>query len=346
MPIRGHSSVQAGAEMGAYSTAFPGGRPIDPESAGELSRAYGFRVPDRPGLSTVDMVEACGRGELDLLYCVGGNFLGTLPDPAYVRSALGRAKLRVHQDILLTDQMLVPGEEVILLPARTRYEQEGGGTETSTERRVMFSPEIRRQVGEARSEWRILLEVAGAAHPERAHLLGCGDARAIREEIARVVPLYEGVQRLGRTGDAFQYGGPHLCSDGKFGTPDGKARFKAVELPDLSRRPGDYWLSTRRGKQFNTLVFADVDPLNGAPRDAVLMNEEDAGRLHLKRGDPVELVNEQGRLAGRAWPAPLAPGHLQVHWPEGNILIPRGVVDAGGGVPDYNATVRLERVKG
>jgi molybdopterin-dependent oxidoreductase alpha subunit len=37
MPIRGHSSVQGGAEMGAYSTALPGGRPINPENAAALS---------------------------------------------------------------------------------------------------------------------------------------------------------------------------------------------------------------------------------------------------------------------------------------------------------------------
>src|SRR6185436_15732815 len=33
MPIRGHSGVQGGAEMGAYSTALPGGKPINPENA-------------------------------------------------------------------------------------------------------------------------------------------------------------------------------------------------------------------------------------------------------------------------------------------------------------------------
>ena len=27
------------------------------------------------------MVEACARSELDLLYCLGGNFLSTLPEP-------------------------------------------------------------------------------------------------------------------------------------------------------------------------------------------------------------------------------------------------------------------------
>src|SRR5438445_9756294 len=51
MPIRGHSSVQGGAEMGAYSTAFPGGKPINSENAAELSALYGFPVPDKPGLT-------------------------------------------------------------------------------------------------------------------------------------------------------------------------------------------------------------------------------------------------------------------------------------------------------
>ncbi len=33
MPIRGHSGVQGGAEMGAYATALPGGLPVDEEHA-------------------------------------------------------------------------------------------------------------------------------------------------------------------------------------------------------------------------------------------------------------------------------------------------------------------------
>ena len=41
--------------------------------------------------------------------------------------------------------------------------------------------------------------------------------------------------------------------------------------------------------------------------------------------------------------APLAPGNLQVHWPEGNVIVARGRVDALSGVPDYNARVRVER---
>lgn len=342
MPIRGHSSVQGGAEMGAYSTAFPGTKPVNPENAKALSEAYGFPVPDWAGLTAVEMVEACARGELDVFYCLGGNFLRTLPEPAYVAAAMAKVPLRVHQDIILTDQMFIePEGDVLLLPAKTRYEQDDGGTETSTERRVMFTPELPRQVGEARAEWKILRDLAVRAFPEKTSLMGCEDGWKMREEIARVVPIYEGVQHLRETGDAFQYGGAHLCPDGVCPTPGGKARLRPVALPSPLAE-GYFFVSTRRGKQFNSLIFAETDPLTGADRDAVFMSGEDAGALHLKAGDRVALVNDLGRYEGRVFIADLAPRNLQIMWPEGNVIIRRGVVDKGGGVPDYNARVQVE----
>ena len=346
MPIRGHSSVQGGAEMGAYATAFPGNKPITPENAEKLSEEYGFPLPDWQGMPATEMVEACERGDLDLFYCLGGNFLRTLPEPDYVREAMSRVPVRVHQDIILTDQMFIPAQEaVFLLPAKTRYEQDDGGTETSTERRVMFTPEIPRQVGEAKAEWKILRDLALAAYPEKASLFGCETGWKMREEIARVVPFYDGVQHLKKTGDAFQYGGPHLCADGQFPTPDGRGHFRNVPLPPLHRQQGEFHVSTRRGKQFNTLIYAEIDPLNNAPRDAILMSPEDAARLHVVTGDRIALVNKLGRYEGRVHCAPIAQGNLQVHWPEGNNIIRKGVVDAHGGVPDYNAHVRVEKLQ-
>ena len=357
MPIRGHSSVQGGAEMGAYSTVFPGGKPITPENAYALSQIYGFPIPDWVGLTAPGMVDSCARGNVDLLYCLGGDFLKTLPEPNYVRAALAKVLFRVHQDIILTDQMFVPAtEEVILLPAKTRYEQEDGGTETTTERRIIFSPEIPRQVGEARAEWKILRDAAVTAYPDKAALLGCETGWKMREEIARVVPFYDGIQNLKDTGDAVQYGGPHLCANGKFPTPDGKAHFKPVALPetwnrrDVARRDAsspngvvEFVVSTRRGKQFNSLVYSPIDPLNGAPRDAVLMNADDAAALHLGHNDRVWLVNDLGKLQCRVFLAPIARGNLQVHWPEGNVIVRHGITDPAGGVPDYNARVTIEK---
>jgi predicted molibdopterin-dependent oxidoreductase YjgC len=332
--------------MGAYATAFPGGKPINPENAEALAQSYGFPIPDSPGLSATEMVEAAHRGELDVLYTLGGNFLRTLPDPTYVAEALGRVSLRVHQDIILTDQALLePGEETMLLPAQTRYEQEGGGTETTTERRIAFSPQIPRELGEARAEWRILRDVAARAFPEREELLGCNTGQEIREEIARIVPMYDGIQRLSKTGDSVQYGGQRLCEGGRFSTADGKAHFRAPSPPSIQREPGTFHVSTRRGRQFNTLIYAEVDPLTGADRDAVLMNASDAAALHLRNGDAIILASEAGRFEGHVFLAPIANGNLQVHWPEGNVLISRGVCDAAGGVPDYNAVVRLEKAK-
>ena len=342
VPIRGHSSVQGGAEMGCYSTALPGGKPITPENAAALSDQYQFPIPQRPGYTTPEMIEAAHRGLLDVFYCVGGNLLRTMPDPDFVREALARVPVRIHQDIILTDQMLVEGEEVWLLPAKTRYEQDDGGSETSTERRVMFSPELPRQVGEARSEWKIMRDLAAAAWPERAALLGGETGWALREEIARIVPFYDGVQHLRKTGDAFQYGGRHLCADGNFPLADGKGVFTTPALPPLAADDGTFHLSTRRGKQFNTLIYAEVDPLNGAARDAVLINADDAAEHHLLQGDRVDLVNERGRFSGRVFLAPIAPGNLQIHWPEGNHLLPRDARETSSDTPDYNARVRLE----
>ncbi len=342
MPIRGHSSVQGGAEMGAYSTALPGGLSVTPENAAALSAQYGFTVPGTPGMTTTEMIRACDRGELDVLYSVGGNFLRNLPEPHRVSLALQNVPLRVHQDIILTDQMFIPAKEaVLLLPAKTRYEQDGGGIETITERRIVFSPEIPREVGEARAEWRILRDLALAVRPELTECFGCETGEAIRAEIARVVPFYEGIQALKKTGDAIQYGGPHLCAAGKFPLPDNRARFRAVEMPTPRKREGLFFASTRRGKQFNSLIYAEVDPLTGAHRDAVFINSGDADDLGVKQGDAVVLRSATGEMRARIFIAPIARGNLQVHWPEGNVIIPRGLEDRDAGVPDYNAMVEV-----
>jgi molybdopterin-dependent oxidoreductase alpha subunit len=342
MPIRGHSGVQGGAEMGAYATAFPGGVAIDETSAAALAQQYGFPIGAEPGLAAEGMLEAAGRGDLDVLWSSGGNFLEVMPDPPKVEEALARVPLRVHQDIVVSSQMLVDGETVLLLPAATRYEQSGGGTETTTERRIAFSPEIRGpRAGEARSEWQIFVDVARRVDPERADLVSFASGDEIREEIARVVPSYAGVETLRETGDAVQWGGPMLCADGDFPTPDGRAHFAVVAPPERELPAGHFRLSTRRGKQFNTMVQADRDPLTGARRDAVMLAASDAEALGLEDGDPVVVRSGHGELRGRVHVAPIAAGNTQVMFPEGNVLLQFGRRDAPSGVPDYNALVTI-----
>ena len=346
MPIRGHSGVQGGAEMGAYATSLPGGRPVDEAGAAELRALWGFTVPSNPGLTATEFVEAAAAGRLDVLWSSGGNFLDVLPDPPTVRAALQRVPLRVHQDIVVSSQMLVEGQEVILLPVATRYEQEGGGTETTTERRIIFSPEIPRQVGKARSEWRVFAEVAARVRPELAVAFDWASNRELRTEIARVCPAYDGIQDLARTGDAVQWGGRHLCADGRFPTPDGRARFTVLRPAPPSLGPGQFTVATRRGQQFNSMVWGSVDPLTGARRDDVLMDDADADELGLSEGDSVVLRSTVGEMAGRVRRVRMSRGHLQVHWPEGNVLVRGGPEhrEPGSQVPDYNAVVTVHPV--
>jgi molybdopterin-dependent oxidoreductase alpha subunit len=351
MPIRGHSGVQGGAEMGAYATALPGGGPVTPEGAAELGRRWGFDVPSSPGLTAPEMIEAAEAGDLDVLYASGGNFLDVLPDRRRVTTALSNVGLRVHQDVVLTTQMLVPpapGGQVILLPAATRYEQEGGGTETTTERRIIFSPEIPgHQVGEARSEWRIFADLASRVRPDLADRFAWSDNQALRAEIAEVVPLYAGIEKLAVTGDQVQYGGRHLAPGGVFPTPSGRARFAPVEVAAPSLPPGSFEVTTRRGKQFNSMVHRPTDPLNGAARDHVLMDPADAAELGLGADDEIVLRSEAGEMRGRVRLTRLPHQSLQVHWPEGNVLIASGPEhrEPRSHVPDYTAVVTVEPVR-
>ncbi|MBI3767136.1 MAG: FdhF/YdeP family oxidoreductase [Deltaproteobacteria bacterium] len=345
MPIRGHSGVQGAAECGSVPNVLPGGAALaDAAARARVEEAWGFAVPTAAGMMTSAMLDAAHGGALDILYLLGGNFLETMPDPEYCRDALARVPLRVHQDLVLNTSTLVEGEEVLVLPAATRYEQRGGGTSTTTERRIRFSPEIPgRRIGEARAEWEILAAVgAQALDGARRAGLAFADAQAIRREMDRVMPLYAGIKDLRRTGDSVQYGGALLCRDGHCpDMPGGRARFTAVVPGSTVLAPGEFVVSTRRGKQFNSMTYNEHDALTGTSgRDAVFIASEDAARLGLGEGAPIRLESALGAFAGRCRLAPVKPGSLQVYWPEGNVLIGRRL-DPASGEPDYNAVVRV-----
>jgi len=340
MPIRGHSGVQGGAEMGCAPNQLPGGLVLDRANAGALSAAWGFEVPERRGCFAPEMVEAASAGALDVLYCAGSNLLGILPEPEFVRAALARIPLRIHHDIVLNPQMFVAGETVLLLPATTRYEVAGGGSETTTERRVIFSPEIPgRRVPEARDEWRVLVDLAARARPDRSEQCRFEDTREIRREIAEVVPFYRGIEKLEGKGDQFQWGGPMLAADGRFGFPDGRARFAPVDLPAAVESEGKFRLNTRRGRQFNSMVFSDRDMLVGAGRDTVVLAGSDCQRLGLEPGAAVVVSSPAGRMTARVQVGEVRSGTAMMYWPEANVLIARGVSDSECGIPAYRGAV-------
>jgi anaerobic selenocysteine-containing dehydrogenase len=204
------------------------------------------------------------------------------------------------------------------------------------------------------------------------------NAAEIRTEMDRIMPLYKGIARLEKKGDWVQYGGPRLLEGGVCPKmPGGRARFSPLDLPsgalakeglpaDLSRLPRvetrgaqprealakedppgqaahtHFRLTTRRGSQFNSMIFDSVDPLTGARRDDVILSPHDAARLNLAAGDRIRLRSEVGEFTGRARLGEVAQGCLVALWPEANVLLSRRY-DPGSGEPDYNAEVTLEK---
>jgi len=351
MPIRGHSGVQGSGEMGADPFSLPGGE-FEGDNIERIEKLWGFELPkwqgDIVGVSLENALLPDGHErKLELFYTSGGNFLETMPDPDFVRRCLENVDVRVHQDIVLNTSALADArEEVWILPAMTRYEQPGGGTSTSTERMVYFSPEIRGpRMPEARPEWDIYGELASRVKPEGRSAAAFPDAESIRREIALAAPNYAGIERLGKPGDVFQWGGAWLCEGGVCPTGDGKGRLLPIELPELRKPEGRFYATTRRGKQFNSMVYGETDPFNGADRYDALVNPDDARRLSVKEGDAIVAYNRHGVFHGRAKFADIAVGNVEFYWPEANVLLPKGVYEPYAGIPEYNAAVVVEKAE-
>ncbi|MFC4557731.1 FdhF/YdeP family oxidoreductase [Virgibacillus kekensis] len=351
MPIRGHSGVQGSGEMGADPFVLPGGGMTE-ENIRRVEEQWGFDIPrwqgDIVGVSLENaLLPEDHERKLKLYYMSGGNFLETMPNPDYVKDCLENVDIRVHQDIIFNTSTLVDAKEaVIVLPAMTRYEQPGGGTSTSTERMVYFSPEIKGpRIEEARSEWEIYVDLAKRVKPDQKYLIDFKNAQEIRDEISVTAPNYDGIQHLNEENSVFQWGGAWLCEDGVCPTPDGKGNLISVELPELRKPEGHFYVTTRRGKQFNSMVYSESDPFNDADRFDVLMNEEDGKKHDISEGDSIVVYNQHGVFNGRAKFVSLKSGNIEVHWPEGNALIPKGVYEQYAGIPEYNTAVIVEKAE-
>src|SRR5215468_4363130 len=294
MPIRGHSGVQGGAEVGCVPW-------LEENQRERFEDLWSFKLPTFQGLAATEMMAAAHRREIDVFWMVGGNFLETLPDPVAAAQALENIDMRIHQDVVLSSMMLLsPKDTVVIFPATTRYESPGGGTETSTERRIIFCPEIPgRRIGSSKPEWEVFSEVAARVQPKLADRIRFTSSQEIRDQIGRTIPLYAGIESVSREGENFQWGGPRLFAEGEFATSDGKAHFSVLS-PKERRAPKElFYVSTRRGKQFNSMVQRATDPLTGSSRNDIFISKEDVQRLGLEGGQCIRLVSNVGSYVGR-----------------------------------------------
>jgi molybdopterin-dependent oxidoreductase alpha subunit len=333
LPIRGHSNVQGVGSVG-FSPA------LKAEFARRLQALYGIALPSSPGLHTFASVEAADRGAIDCAVLLGGNLFAATPDRIWAGQALRKIGTTVYVTTKLNEGHIHGrGRTTLILPALARDEERECTTQES-----MFSF-VRLSEGGAepasrdmRPEVEIIATLAGRVLPPGpVDFARLRDHQAIREAIAAVVPGYEAIGEIDRTRREFQIAGRTLHTPA-FNTPTGKAYAVVTPVPDFPLAPGEFRLMTLRSEgQFNTVVYEDDDIYRGNERrDVVMMNEDDARRLGLRRDQWVTVENSTGRLPALVRFAPLPPGNLAMYYPEANVLIPRRI-DPESGTPVFKS---------
>jgi assimilatory nitrate reductase catalytic subunit len=178
--LTGQPNAMGGREVGGMANLLSAHRDLaNPAHRLEVEQLWGMdklglQVPSKPGLTAVELFEAAADGQVKALWIACTNPMQSMPDVKTVRRALERAEFVVLQEAFATTETAAFAD--LLLPATTWGEKEG--TVTNSERRISRVRAAVAAPGEARHDWRIVCEFAGAlnrASGKAASHLGSGD---------------------------------------------------------------------------------------------------------------------------------------------------------------------------
>ncbi len=185
-PLRGQSNVQGACDMGGLPNVFTAYQPVtNPEARAKMEKAWGVAaLPQTPGLTIVESMNAALEGKVRALYIMGENPVLSDPNQHHVIEALQALDLLIVQDITLTETARYAH---VVFPSYSFLEKEG--TVTNTERRVQLMHRVVAPVGDNREDWWITMQLAnrlGASWDYR-------NAEEIFDEIRTVTPSYAGM---------------------------------------------------------------------------------------------------------------------------------------------------------
>ena len=298
-PLRGQNNVQGACDMGALPNVYPGYQSVADEALrAKFEKAWGARLPAKPGLTAVEMIDAAAEGRIKALYVVGENPMLSDPDIGHVEKALKALDFLVVQDIFLTETAALAH---VVLPASGFAEKDG--TFTNTERRVQRVRQGVEPPGEARDDWAILSDLSC----RMGYTMQYADGAAIMAEIASVTPSYGGITwaRLDRGGLQWpcptpDHPGTPILHRERF--TRGLGKFHAVEfippkeLPDAAY---PFLLATGRILQhFHTGTMsrrsAVLDHLVSV--GAIEIHPADAARLGIADSQNVRVASRRGEI--------------------------------------------------
>jgi predicted molibdopterin-dependent oxidoreductase YjgC len=177
-PIVRRSNFQGALDMGVMPEHYPGYARVTPEAMSRFAKAWNSVLPDRPGLTAVEMLAGINAGKVASLYIMGDDPAGS--DKA-LKPLLEKLEFLVVQDIFLTETARLAH---VVLPACSSAEK--AGTLTSLERKLQELHRAEEAHGESKPDWEILQTVAKKMGGNM-HYASVTD---IQQEIRATVPLY------------------------------------------------------------------------------------------------------------------------------------------------------------
>lgn len=325
MPIRGHSNVQGIGSVGVTPK-------LKDELFENLTKQFGVKLPTTKGRDTLDCMEAAKSGELKFGLCLGGNLYGSNPDAQFAEDALEELDMLVMLNTTMnTGHGRGLAKQTIVLPVLARDEEPEPSTQESMFNYVRLSDGGPRRLPGPRSEVSIIAEIGrrvlGNSTPVDWEQMQ--KTNTIRHWISKVVPGYQEIDTIAKTGKEFQVGGRTYHTP-KFNTKDGRAQLFTHPLPNLTQLADNQlrMMTVRSEGQFNTVVYEDYDLYRHQDRrDVILINPDDMERMGLEHDQLVTVSSDTGRmhnLLARAFEE-IRSGNAMMYYPESNVLVPRTV---------------------
>jgi len=353
-PLRGQNNVQGACDMGALVNVYPGYQKVaDPAARKKFEKAWGVKLPDKVGLTVVEMINAAETGEIKALYIMGENPMLSDPDTNHVEKCLRSLDFLVVQDIFLTETAQLAD---VVLPGVSTFEKDG--TFTNSERRIQLVHKAVDPPGEARQDWWIVGEVARRMDYEG---LIYNSPKEIMDEAASLTPIYGGISydRLDSQGLQWpcptpDYPGTPILHVGKFAR--GLGHFSGVEWQPPAEEPDEEYpfiLTTGRVLYHwhtGTLTRHSKGLDAICPEAVAELNTEDAARLGIADGQMVKLTSRRGEVAAKVQVSDkIKPGVVFMPWHFAEAAANKltiAALDPTAKIPEYKVcAVKVEPVE-
>ena len=329
-PVRGHSNVQGDRTVGIWE------RPSE-AFLQRLDKACGITSPREHGVDVVEAIKQMRAGDVDLFFCMGGNFISATPDTEATAEGLNKVKLTVQVSTKLNRSHLVTGETALILPClgRTEVDIQSSGEQFVTVENSMgvvhkSQGGLKPASTHLRSEPWIVASLASAVlDDERDWMSLVENYDLIRDLMSEALAGFDDYNERVRTPNGFYLPNPPRDTR-TFNTANSKANFITHSLPEVSVDDDKFVMMTIRSHdQYNTTIYDLHDRYRGVHgnRRIVLMNASDMIERGWKSRHIVDIVShfEGGQRRSDGWQLvayDIPRGNIATYFPEANVLVP------------------------